>query len=152
MASIDDLPDFLKPVAILIPGETIALMERIELRLRAEWLLELQARMAGEPLDKAQRTGRFIKRVARSKSDFAYSADQAAISERLADARQRGDTQAVAHLLAEARMLEQEHPRVPLDRVTGYAAGVAMKLTEGGLPPIPPRRYSRLFDRKTRRK
>jgi hypothetical protein len=152
MASIDELDDYLKPVAVLVPAVTVAMMGTLELRLRAEWLLELQSRMAVEPPEKAERTGRLMKRAARSMSDAAFSDGLAEISGRVSEARQRGDSQGIAHLLAEARHLEQQNPRLPVDRLTGHAAGVAMKITESKLPPIPSPAKSRLFSRNRNRK
>jgi hypothetical protein len=153
LAEVEALPDDLKPIGRRISGQTVALMSQAELLLRAEYVHELESRATSEPPDKAQRTRKLAEQVIRSLSDFSFSAAQAELSAAVADAQRRGDDRGAFEALAGLRALEHQNPRLPLERINAYAAGVAIKTIERKVSaPIPPRVGSRLFSRKKGRK
>jgi hypothetical protein len=141
----------LQDIAFRVPADTRAMMGTLELRLRCEWVHELQSRAASEPPDKAERTRKLAERVIRSFSDYSYSAAQIELSGALADAHRRGDSQGAVLALQDLRGLEHSHPRLPPERAVGHAAGVIAKAADR--LSMPERRHSRLFSRNlTRRK
>jgi hypothetical protein len=149
-AEPEDLPAGpLRDIAYRFPADTRALMSPLEMRLRAEYVHELQSRAASEPPGKAERTIGLAEKVIRSLSDYSFSAVQIELSDALAGASRRGDSQAAYEAMAELRALDAKNPRVPADRVVAHAKGVVVQAIENKLT-IPPPPASNVFRRKRR--
>jgi hypothetical protein len=136
----------LRDIAYRVSADTRAVMSVLELRLRCEWVWELECRALNEEPEKAQRTRRLAEKALKSLSDYSYSQAQMELSEALADAQRRQDAQGAALALQNLNALEHRHPRVPADRVIGHAAEVVVKAAESRLS-IPSSPKSRLFFR-----
>jgi hypothetical protein len=147
LADVEQLPAELRVIARRIDGAAVALMSQIELRLRCEYVLELQSRADNEPPDKAGRTRKLAERVIHSLSDYSFSKKQAELSDALADASRRQDMGGAHAAMAELRALEARNPRIPRERVMGHATGVIVQAVEAKLT-IPPPPKSRIFNRK----
>ena len=138
----------LRDIAYRVPAECRSNMSSVlELRLRCEYVHDLQSRAANESPDKAERTKRLAERVIRSLSDYSFSAAQADLSERLSDAYRRGDTQGAAEAQMELNSLAHKNPRVPDERVMAQAAAVVGREFDR-LAAVPPAPRNHLWNRR----
>lgn len=152
-AEPEDIPAGpLRDIAWRVPGECRANMSSpLELQLRCEYVHELQSRAANEPPDKAERTRKLAEKVIHSASDYTFSANQADLSARLADAHHRQDSQAAFAALQDLNSLAHKHPRVPAERALGHdAAVVSRELDRLSIPPVPARNH--LWNRSRKRR
>jgi hypothetical protein len=148
MASIEQLPEDLRPAARRIPADTLATMNQAEALLRASYIADLTARAAGESEDKARRTHALAEKIAKSLSHESYVYHANKLNSEMANLR--GDSQAAGSAYQALRQLQRDNPPVPVERIMAHASAAISQ--EIDRLTIPPATRSRIFSRNQKRK
>ena len=151
MAEIDDVADgALKDIALRVPANVRINMSGLELRLRCEYVHDLQSRAQNEPPEKAERTRKLAEKVIHSLSDYSYSKAQMELSGQLMDAQRRQDSQAAAEAYMGLNSLAHREPRLPEKRLAAEASALmARGFDQAVVPPVP---REHLFNRRGKRR
>ena len=153
MATPEEIPPALAQIAYRIPEDIRSAMSDTDLRIRAEFVLELngQADAAGSE-GRARSLRRKAERVLRSMPPSVYVDELSRLQEEMAEANRGGESRRALALLEEIRQLELQHPQPPAEM---YRNAIVSALTgevdriAKSLPPIPPAPQVNVFTRRS---
>jgi hypothetical protein len=138
VATIDEMPLELRSLAHRVPEDVREHCTVLELRVRLEEALDLEARADAAVDESRARNLRLrAQKILQAMSPAAYSAATRLLNEDLTAAHRHGDDPAAVAILAEMRQLERKHVQPPASRYLAAAETVIAQEHQAAVPPAP---------------